>query len=82
MLIRYKMKLVNLIIKNKVMSIAEMKLAAINEIANLNDEKALKEVLSVLAGLAKPEQIDNMNLSQHYEDIKNQYSKVLEKLAQ
>ena len=82
MLIRYKMKLVNLIIKNKVMSIAEMKLAAINEIANLNNEKALKEVLSVLAGLAKPEQIDNMNLSQHYEDIKNQYSKVLEKLAQ
>ena len=64
------------------MSIAEMKLAAINEIANLNNEKALKEVLSVLAGLAKPEQIDNMNLSQHYEDIKNQYSKVLEKLAQ
>ena len=82
MLIRYKMKLVNLNIKNKVMSIAEMKLAAINEIANLNNEKALKEVLSVLAGLAKPEQIDNMNLSQHYEDIKNQYSKVLEKLAQ
>ena len=76
------MKLVNLNIKNKVMSIAEMKLAAINEIANLNNEKALKEVLSVLAGLAKPEQIDNMNLSQHYEDIKNQYSKVLEKLAQ
>ena len=76
------MKLVNLNIKNKVMSIAEMKLAAINEIANLNDEKALKEVLSVLAGLAKPEQIDNMNLSQHYENIKNQYSKVLEKLAQ
>ena len=76
------MKLVNLNIKYKVMSIAEMKLAAINEIANLNDEKALKEVLSVLAGLAKPEQIDNMNLSQHYEDIKNQYSKVLEKLAQ
>jgi hypothetical protein len=76
------MKLVNLNIKNKVMSIAEMKLAAINEISNLNDEKALKEVLSVLAGLAKPEQIDNMNLSQHYENIKNQYSKVLEKLVQ
>ena len=82
MLIRYKMKLVNLNIKNKVMSIAEMKLAAINEISNLNDEKVLKEVLSVLAGLAKPEQADNINLSQHYEDIKNQYSKVLEKLAQ
>ena len=82
MLIRYKMKLVNLYIKNKVMSIAEMKLAAINEISNLNDEKVLKEVLSVLAGLAKPEQIDNMNLSQHYENIKNQYSKVLEKLVQ
>ena len=76
------MKLVNLYIKNKVMSIAEMKLAAINEISNLNDEKVLKEVLSVLAGLAKPEQIDNMNLSQHYENIKNQYSKVLEKLVQ
>lgn len=82
MLIRYKMNLVNLIIKNKVMSIAEMKLAAINEISNLNDEKALKEVLSVLASLAKPEKSDSLNLSQHYEDIKNQYGKVLQKLAQ
>jgi hypothetical protein len=64
------------------MSIAEMKLAAINEISNLNDEKALKEILSVLSGFTNPEKTDGLNLSQHYEDIKNQYSKVLEKLAQ
>lgn len=64
------------------MSIAEMKLAAINEISNLNDEKALKEILSVLSGFTNPEKPDSLNLSQHYEDIKNQYSKVLEKLAQ
>ncbi len=64
------------------MSIAEMKLAAINEISNLNDEKVLKEVLSVLAGLSKQENTNDLNLSQHYDAIKKQYSKVLEKLAQ
>ena len=62
------------------MSIAEMKLAAISEITNLNDEKSLQEVLSVLADFSKKE--NALNLSQHYENIKKQYGKVLEKLAQ
>lgn len=74
------MNLVNLIIKIFDMSIAEMKLAAISEITNLNDEKSLQEVLSVLADFSKKE--NALNLSQHYENIKKQYGKVLEKLAQ
>ena len=64
------------------MSITEMKLAAISEISNLSDEKILKEVLSVLAGSSNKENSNNFNLSQHYEGIKKQYGKVLEKLAQ
>lgn len=74
------MNLVILIIKIFDMSIAEMKLAAISEITNLNDEKSLQEVLSVLADFSKKE--NALNLSQHYENIKKQYGKVLEKLAQ
>ena len=63
------------------MSIAEMKLAAIAEISILNDEKILKEVLSVLATSSGNEKSTGLNLSRHYKDIKMQYGKVLQKLA-
>jgi hypothetical protein len=65
-----------------IMSIAEMKLAAINEISKLNDEKAIKEVLVVLSRFAESNTEKELKLFQYYDSIKKQYGKVLEKLAQ
>ena len=65
------------------MSISEMKLIAINEITKLENENAVKEILDHLEkinkviDLAKP-----LNLFQHYDKIKEQYSTTLQKLAQ
>ena len=81
MLIRYKMKLVNLNIKNKVMSIAEMKLAAINEIANLNDEKALKEVLEHLVKISNNEN-KKFDADIFFQKASEKYDDVLQKLSQ
>jgi len=56
-----------------------MKLAAINEISKLNDEKSVKEILEYLEKLndkAIP------SVSQHALDIINERSSVLKKLAQ
>jgi hypothetical protein len=64
------------------MSVAEMKLKAINKIANLNDEAAINEILEHLEKFNINEQGGNHNLSQHYEAIKNQYGDVLKKLAE
>ena len=63
------------------MSIAEMKLKAINEIAKLEDENVIKEILDhlekVLSGASKA-----FNLSQHYDKVKETYDDVLQKFAQ
>ncbi len=64
------------------MSVAEMKIAAINEITKLDNEKALKEILEHLAKLAVPASENVYNLSQHFEEVAGKYGKVLEKLAQ
>ena len=64
------------------MSAAEMKIAAINEITKLDNEKALKEILEHLAKLSAPVNEKTHNLSQHFEEIADRYGKVLEKLAQ
>jgi hypothetical protein len=64
------------------MSVAEMKIAAINEITKLDNEKALKEILEHLAKLSVPVNEKVYNLSQHFEEIAGKYGKVLEKLAQ
>ncbi len=56
-----------------------MKVEAINQITKLKEENSLKEILDHLSKLNKHSEI---NLSQHYEAIKNQYSDVLKKLAQ
>lgn len=63
------------------MSIAEMKLTAINEISKLNDEHALKEILEHLSQLSLQEREKELNLSQHYDQAKAQYGDVLSKLA-
>ncbi len=64
------------------MSVAEMKLAAINEISKLEDENEVKEILEHLAKLSATKDSTALNLSQHYSKVKEQYSNVLKKLAQ
>lgn len=61
------------------MSVAEMKIEAINQITRLTEEDSLKEILAHLSKLKKQ---NALNLSPHYDDIKNQYEDVLKKLAQ
>ncbi len=64
------------------MSVAEMKLAAINEISKLEDEREVKEILEHLAKLSATKDSAALNLSQHYTKVKEQYGNVLKKLAQ
>jgi len=61
------------------MSVAEMKIEAINQITRLTEEGSLKEILEHLSKLNKQKEL---NLSRHYEDIKSKYEAVLKKLAQ
>lgn len=61
------------------MSVAEMKLEAINKITSLTSEKTLQEVLALLNTADEKEPV---SLSQNYDDIKAQYEDVLHKLAQ
>ncbi|MCH5716963.1 hypothetical protein [Niabella hibiscisoli] len=64
------------------MSVLEMQLAAIKEITKLEDENALREVLEHLAKISSKEEQKPLNLSQHYNKVKEQYGNVLQKLAQ
>ena len=65
------------------MSISEMKLIAINEITKLENENAVKEILDHLAKInSGTDSTKSMNLFQHYDKIKEQYSTTLQKLAQ
>lgn len=61
------------------MSVAEMKIEAINQITRLTEEESLKEILIHLSKLNKQQEL---NLSQHYNEIKNEYGSVLKKLAE
>ena len=56
-----------------------MKVKAISEITKLNEERFLKEILEQLSKFNKHREL---NLSQHYEEIKDKYSDVLKKLAE
>ncbi len=65
------------------MSIAEMKLVAINEISKLESENAVKEILNHIAKLnEESDETKPLNLFQHYDKIKHQYGNTLQKLAQ
>ena len=65
------------------MSISEMKLIAINEITKLENENAVKEILDHLAKInTATDSTKPLNLFQHYDKIKEQYSTTLQKLAQ
>ena len=57
-----------------------MKQEAINQLANLKTEQAVKEILEQLVKLGEQEK-SSLNLAQHYDTIKEQYGDVLEKLA-
>ena len=65
------------------MSISEMKLIAINEITKLENENAVKEILEHLVKInLASDSTKSLNLFQHYDKIKEQYSTTLQKLAQ
>lgn len=64
------------------MSIAEMKLAAISEISQLNDERELKEILEHLSRLSLEKKEQELNLFQHYDKVKEKYHEILAKLTQ
>jgi hypothetical protein len=65
------------------MSIAEMKLIAINEITKLEDESAVKEILDHLEKISMEEATSKTyNLFQHFDKVKEKYGDVLQKLAQ
>lgn len=64
------------------MSIAEMKLLAINQISNLDDEKSVTEILEHLAKISSVKDDKVLNLSERYNKAKEQYGDVLQKLAQ
>lgn len=63
------------------MSIAEMKLAAINEIGKLYDEKAVKEILEHLAKISNNEN-KKFDTDVFFQKASEKYDDVLQKLAQ
>ena len=66
------------------MSVEEMKKEAMKQLSKLNDERIIKDIFTLLNKISeKTDSSGNIiNLSQHYDDIKNQYDDVLRKLAQ
>jgi len=63
------------------MSVAEMKLAAINEISKLNNEAAVKEILDHLAKISKAEN-SKFDTEAFFEKASQKYDDILQKLAQ
>ncbi len=63
------------------MSVAEIKIEVINKITAIENETLLKEVLAMLSEKNET-QVRSLSISKAYEDIKNQYGDVLQKLAQ
>ena len=63
------------------MSVAEMKIEVITKIASIENETILKEVLALLSE-GNYSQDAPISLSHFYNDIKNQYGDVLQKLAE
>jgi hypothetical protein len=72
---------INLGTKIFIMSVAEMKLAAINEISKLTSENAVKEILEHLIKIAKEER-PQFDADVFFEKTSEKYDDVLQKLAQ
>jgi hypothetical protein len=65
------------------MSVAEMKLEAINKISKLSGEGAVKEILQHLVQLEAVEQsIDPQKINHIFEEASVQYGNTLKKLAE
>jgi hypothetical protein len=66
------------------MSTLEMKAEIMNEVSKIDSDIALKQVLQYLHSLnmEQTEERKPLNLSQHYDKVKEQYGNVLSKLAQ
>ena len=62
------------------MSVAEIKIEVINKITAIENETLLKEVLAMLSEKNET-QVRSLSIGKAYEDIKNQYGDVLQKLA-
>jgi hypothetical protein len=63
------------------MSVAEMKLAAINEISKLDNEAAVKEILEHLAKISKAENA-KFDTEAFFDKASKKYDDILQKLAQ
>lgn len=63
------------------MSVAEMKLAAINEITKLNSEAAVREILEHLAKISSDVN-QPFDIDAFFKKASEKYSDVLQKLAQ
>lgn len=63
------------------MSVAEMKLAAINEIGKLKNETAIKEILEHLKKLSK-EEVEVFDTDIFFSKASHRYGDILQKLAQ
>ena len=63
------------------MSVAELKIEVITKIASIENETILKEVLALLSESNDSKDAPT-SLSHFYDDIKNQYGDVLQKLAE
>lgn len=65
------------------MSIAELKLKAIEKLTTLDDEEALKSILKQLGEKDNSTNSNKVhNLSKHFENISARYDNTLKKLAQ
>jgi hypothetical protein len=64
------------------MNVAEMKIKAIEKLAALNDEAAVKAVSEFLEKLSKEPKSETYTLSRHFEDLSQRYNETLKKLAQ
>ncbi len=64
------------------MSIAELKLKAIENLTTLNNEETLKNILNQLEGKESTTNRKLLNLSKHFESISSRYDDTLKKLAQ
>lgn len=64
------------------MSVAEMKLKALEALASLNDESAIMEIYVHLEKIQSSQKINTSNLSDKFESISKRFDKTLQKLAQ
>ncbi len=64
------------------MSIAELKLKAIEKLTTLDNEDTLMKILNQLEEKENTQNIESHNLSEHFQSISSRYDNTLKKLAQ